>query len=195
MCKSAHTTQRVLHLIQIIASQCNLKLNLGKCELLITHPPSHAPHDVYFHQPTDSTGQPTAPPTKLKVKTHAKYLGVLITPHADMDKDITARINRGRSGYKKLHRFWSHTNIPTGWKLQVFKMCFIPMLTYGMKSAALKVDHLHRLGSFQANCIRKILHIKAICYTKVLDPSQPTTTNQEVMSQVQMPTISQTMQS
>jgi len=195
MCKTAATTQRILHLIQVIASQYNLKLNLGKCELLRTRPTNYAPNDVYFHSPPPANGSPPTPPTKVKVKTHAKYLGVLITPRGDMDRDLTARINRGRSGYKKLHKFWSHTDIPTGWKLQVFKMCFIPMITYGMESAALTDKQLHRLDSFQANCIRKILHIKATYYTEVLNPSHPTTTNLEVMSKVQMPTISQTIHS
>ena len=64
-----------------------------------------------------------------------------------------------------------------------------------METAALTEDHLHRLDAFQANCIRKIPHIKATYYTKVLDPTQPTVTNQEVMSRVHMPTVSQTIHS
>ena len=69
-----------------------------------------------------------------------------------MDRDVSARIARRRAGYKKLHKFWSHSDISKQWKLQVFKTCFVPMLTYGMESAALTADNLHRLDAFQANC-------------------------------------------
>ena len=63
------------------------------------------------------------------------------------------------------------------------------MLTYGMESACLTQHNFHRLDAFQAQCLRKILNIKATYYTEVLDPTAPTVTNSQVIQQANMPTI------
>jgi len=200
LAKSAATTQRILHLIQDTAAQYNLKLNMGKCELLRTN----ASNPVYFKtvlSPHTLTG--TTPPKQVQAKHQAKYLGVIITPQSKHpqtgkyqgyhDKDITARLQKGRDGFKKLHKFWRHTNIPQSWKMQVFRTVFVPMLTYGMESACLTQHNFNRLDAFQAQSLRKILNIKATYYTEVLDPTATTVHNSTVIQLAKMPTISQTI--
>ena len=62
-----------------------------------------------------------------------------------------------------------------------------------MESACLSQHNFHRLDAFQAQCLRKILNIKATYFTEVLDPSTQTITNTQVIQQSKMPTISQTI--
>ena len=56
------------------------------------------------------------------------------------------------------------------------------MLTYGMESATLTALFLAKLDGFHAQCIRKILNIKATYFTEVFDPSYATYNNNEVLT-------------
>ena len=125
--------------------------------------------------------------TSTKNPAHKHYVSL-------MDADITARIQKGRSGFKQLHKFWRHTNISTAWKLKVFNTVFVPMLTYSMESAALTEKNLHRLDAFQAQCLRKILNHKATYYTTVLNPTATTYHNTDIIKEANTPTISQHIQ-
>ena len=118
---------------------------------------------------------------KVKVKPSAKYLGVYLTPKGNNSTDIAQRIHRGRAGFEKLHKFWRHSNITQAWKMQVFNQVFIPMLTYGTESAYISPSDMQKLDAFQAQCLRKILNKKSTYFTKVLDPTQTTFTNQHII--------------
>ena len=63
------------------------------------------------------------------------------------------------------------------------------MLVYGMESAALTQADLHRLESFHSKALRKMHRIPATFYTKVLDSSQPTTSNQQLRQQASQPPL------
>ena len=107
--------------------------------------------------------------------------------------DIICRIGKARTAFNKLQTFWKHTDINIPWKLKVYKSTFIPMLTYGMDSATLTQPQVKRLEAFHAQCIRKILTHKATYYTKVLDESQPTVTNLQVLTEAKVPRITNTI--
>ena len=130
---------------------------------------------------------------KVKVKTSAKYLGVYLTRKGSTSTDITQRIHRGRSGFEKLHKFWRHSNITKTWKLQVFNTVFVPMFTYSTESAFIEHTDMQKLDAFQEQCLHKILNEKSTCYTKVLDPSQPTLSNNQIMQLSQQIPISQSI--
>ena len=68
------------------------------------------------------------------------------------------------------------------------------MLTYGMESAALTDISKTQLDAFQAECLRKIHNIKSTYFTKIINPTAHTTTNEEVMKMAKQHTISQIIQ-
>ena len=138
----------------------------------------HSTHSIQF---TDNSTVPH--------HHRAKYLGVILRDDCSTFADINARIGKVRAGFKKLQQFWRHTNITQHFKLKIYKATFIPMLTYGLESAAITQSQFNRLNAIHSNCIRKILNIKATYYTEVLDPSQPTYTNTQVLQQAHMPTL------
>ena len=119
----------------------------------------------------------------------AKYLGVILRDDCSSLTDINARIGKVRAGFKKLQQFWRHTNITQHFKLKIYKATFIPMLTYGLESAAITQSQFNRLNAVHSNCIRKILGIKATYYTEVLDPTQTTYNNSTVLQLANMPTL------
>ena len=114
---------------------------------------------------------------------------MLIHENTSTHNDIRARIAKGRSGFKTLQSFWKNSNITAQWKLKVFKMCFVPMLTYGMESASITPSDHRALIGFQAQCIRSIYGIKSTYYTKVLNPQATAYTHMQVIQQAKMPTI------
>ena len=118
----------------------------------------------------------------------------MVTSDGSNHTDVRARINRGRAGFAKLHKFWRHTDISTAWKQRVFNAVFLPMLTYGMESACLTQASLQSLDAFQAQRMRYIHNIKSTYYTKVLNPTTTTHSNAQVLHIAKTPTISQHIQ-
>ena len=119
--------------------------------------------------------------------------GVFITEDTGLHDDIRARIAKGKAGFAALHRFLKNSNINTQWKLKVFRMCFMPMLTYGMESAAIAPQDHRALLHFQAQSLRTIQRIKSTYYTEVLNPTATTFTHFQVIQQAKMPTITATI--
>ena len=106
--KSSDTVQRALHYIQTTAAQHNLKLNLGKCELVRMN----ADTDIKFKDtsplPPQSTPQQRKQHQKqltVKVKTQVRYLGVFIRQDCSTHTDIVTRIGKARAAFNKLHLF------------------------------------------------------------------------------------------
>ena len=71
----------------------------------------------------------------------------------------------------------------------MYNAVFIPMLTYGMESASLSQHDLHRLEAFHSKALRKMRRIPATFYTRILEPTQPTTTNQQLREQTSQPPL------
>ena len=63
------------------------------------------------------------------------------------------------------------------------------MLTYVMESASLSQHDLHRLEAFHSKALRKMHRIPATFYTKISEPTQPTTTNQQLREQTSQPPL------
>jgi hypothetical protein len=93
--RTAERCQEILGLIQSTAKHYNLKLNLGKCELIR----KNANADVHFHPNHSNIDPKTNKPPKVKVKKQAKYLGVLITEDTSTHNDIRARIAKAKAGF------------------------------------------------------------------------------------------------
>ena len=63
----------------------------------------------------------------------------------------------------------------------------VPMMVYGMESAALTRQDFHRIEAFHAQSLRKIHLIPSTYYTKGLVPDISTTTNQQLREQTSQP--------
>ena len=99
------------------------------------------------------------------------------------------RVAKARKHFNTLHHFWRHSGLPVHWKLRIYNAVFIPMLTHGMESASLSQHDLHRLEAFHSKALRKMHRIPATFYTKILEPTQPTTTNQQLREQTSQPPL------
>ena len=176
--RSARIAEILLHSIETCAERYNLKLNTGKCEVI----KMFASTDVHFRN-----GQPL----KVVGPQGARYLGAQITPDGRSHREVGIRIGKATAGFKAVSAFWRNTNISTGWKLRIYKMTFLPMLLYGLESAPLTASDLHRLNLFHHRSLRRVLNIKSTYYTKILDPTKYTHTNEEVRNLAQIDTITE----
>ena len=167
--------EQLLGVVESTAAHSNLTLNWGKCLLLIS--PASRNH-VY-----NATGG------MVKETEHAKYLGVILSRNGTARKDVNERLAKARKHFSTLHHFWRHSGLPVHWKLRIYNAVFIPMLTYGMESASLSQHDLHRLEAFHSKALRKMHRIPATFYTKILEPTQPTTTNQQLREQTSQPPL------
>ncbi|CAE7374522.1 jockey\pol [Symbiodinium natans] len=172
---TAHRAEQLLHILQRIAAHSNLHLNLKKC-VLLRSPTSQ--NTVHFHN-----GAP------LTIEQHAKYLGITISSDGSSHKDVLTRVAKARKHFNSLHQFWRNTDLTLKWKLRIYNAVFIPLVTYGLESAALTKGDLNRLEAFHSQSLRKILHFKSTYYTEVLNPTARTYTNQEVRTLTSQPPL------
>ena len=157
------------------AAHSNFTLNWDKCLLL----KSHASRNHVYN----------AEGGMVKETAHAKYLGVILSSNGTARKDVNERLAKARKHFSTLHHFWRHSGLPAHWRLRIYNAVFIPMLTYGMGSASLSQHDLHRLEAFHSKGLGKMHRIPPTFYTKILEPTQPTTTNQQLREQTSQPPL------
>ena len=172
---TAHRAELLLHTLQKVASHSNLHLNLKKC-VLLRSPTSQ--NTVHF-----TNGTP------LTIELHAKYLGVTLSSDGSSHRDVLTRLAKARKHFNSLHQFWRNTDLTLKWKIRIYNAVFIPLVTYGLESAALTKGDFDRLEAFHSQSLRKILHFKSTYYTEVLNPTARTYTNQEVRALTSQPPI------
>ena len=119
-----------------------------------------------------------------RVVTHATHLGVILRSDSASKTDVTTRLAKARKHFKTLHQFWRHTGLRVRWKLRIYNEVFVPMLAYGMESAAITTADLHRLEALHSQSLRKTQRIPSTYCTKILtdNPQQLTVTNTGVRS-------------
>ena len=118
---------------------------------------------------------------EIKEVEHAKYLG--LSRNGSSRKDVTERLAKARKHFNTFYHFGGTQGF------RIYNAVFVPMLVYGMESAALTQADLHSLESFHSKALRKMHRIPATLYTKVLDPSHPTTSNNQLRRQTSQPPL------
>ena len=120
---TAQRAEQLLHILQRVAAHSSLHLNLKKC-VLLRSPTSQ--NTVHF-----TNGTP------LTIEQHAKYLKITLSSDGTTHKDIVTRVAKARKHFHALHQFWRNTDLTLKWKLRIYNAVFIPLVTYGLESAAL----------------------------------------------------------
>ena len=89
----------------------------------------------------------------------------------------------------QLTKFWAHANISRRWKLKVYRMMIVPILTYGLYLESLNPAQLAKLEGHHIKFVRRVMGIKTTYYTEVVNPAATTVTNKEVLERARMYTI------
>ena len=64
---------------------------------------------------------------------------------------------QARKHFHSLDQFWRNTDLTLKWKLRIYNAVFIPLVTYGLESAALTKGDFDRLEAFHSQSLWKIL--------------------------------------
>ena len=89
--------------------------------------------------------------------TEAKYLGAVISSSHDLRKEISNKISGCFATLNKLNFFWSKSNCPTKFKINVYDAVIRAKLVYGIDLVCLPKCLQQQLNTFQLKGLRKIL--------------------------------------
>ena len=89
--------------------------------------------------------------------TEAKYLGAVISSSHDLRKEISNKISGCFATLNKLNFFWSKSNCPTKFKINVYDAVIRAKLVYGLDVVCLPKYLQQQLNTFQLKGLRKIL--------------------------------------
>ena len=113
----------------------------------------------------------------------AVYLGGLLHINADSKPEVTRRLGEARGVFRALTKCWNHAGISKSRKLCLFDAIVVPKLLYNLESLWLLQADRHRLDSFQASCLRKILGIQHSYYSRVSNATVLTTARADRLSE------------
>ncbi|CAH2229000.1 jg14622 [Pararge aegeria aegeria] len=88
------------------------------------------------------------------------YLGQIISPNMQMDKELQRRVNNSWARYWSLKEVLKSKDIPMPTKSKVYNMCILPILTYGCQTWGLTKAHQQKLKVCQHRMERSMLNIK-----------------------------------
>ena len=88
------------------------------------------------------------------------YLGgvVIITQGGGGD-DITCRIGKARTAFRKLNRIWKSSNYSIMTKVHLYNSLVKSVLLYGCETMKMNDGDARKLDTFQFTCMRRIIKI------------------------------------
>ena len=88
------------------------------------------------------------------------HLGCLVEKNCSVDAEVNSHIEKASRVFNLLSRIlWYQKMIRTTTKLHLLKAVILPVLMYGLESAALLSHHVRCLQAFNSRCLRIILGI------------------------------------
>lgn len=97
---------------------------------------------------------------KIEYVDEYSYLGQIISPVDQMQKEIENRINSGWKRFWSLKEVMKNPEIGIKEKRKVFDSCILPCLTYGCQTWALTNNHVRQLKVCQSKMERSMLSVK-----------------------------------
>ena len=94
--------------------------------------------------------------SKVKHADAAPYLGSNISNTRNLKAEVSKKISACFVLLNKLNHFWSKSNCPTKFKLDVFDAVIRSKLVYGLEAVHLSTQLMQTLNTFQLKGLRKI---------------------------------------
>ena len=193
MARTQETMHRLLHLLQHLALQRGLKLNLGKCQLLqihsslpislsITVTSDVACDCIFCHTANAKPLNPAALSAPISVVEAAKYLGAYISKNGSAQPDVNYRCSQASSAFHCLRPAFSHPLISTKRKFQIYSQIVLAILLYGSESQVYTPAQISKLNALHFKALRAILRVNSSYYHRVLHPSDAPCSNEHLLS-------------
>ena len=108
----------------------------------------------------NSDGKPSFPGGEFVTQAQETiYLGSTVSSTHNTRKEVCSKLSSCFAVMNKLNVFWSKSNCPPKFKIQVFDAVVRSKLVYGLEATQLPKYLLNKLDSFQLKGLRKILKL------------------------------------
>ena len=88
-----------------------------------------------------------------------RYLGGVVTTQGGGGDNITCRIGKARTAFRKLNRIWKSSNYSIMTKVHLYNSLVKSVLLYGCETWKMNGD-ARKLDTFQFTCMRRIIKIR-----------------------------------
>ena len=88
------------------------------------------------------------------------YLGGVVTTQGEGGDDITCRIGKARTAFRKLNRIWKSSNYSIMTKVHLYNSLMKSVLLYGCETWKMNEEDARKLDTFQFTCMRRIIKIR-----------------------------------
>ena len=109
-----------------------------------------------------------------------KYLGVYLDASSSSAKEVSYRLQQAGNAFRLLSSVLRQRTVSTKWRLQMHRRVLISILTYALNTATLDDTSLRRLDAFHFKVLRSIAGAKHTYFSKILSPSSPVVTMQDL---------------
>ena len=96
-----------------------------------------------------------------------QYLGTVLTEDGQVSSELSRRIGQAKGEFTSLCKVWNHSSLSVRRKLHIFQSLVLSKLLYGIAACCFTVAQLRRVNGFQAKCLRQILGISHVFYSRV----------------------------
>ena len=117
--------------------------------------------------------------TAFRVEQSAMYLGVRMSYRNFEDLTIQARMNAGRTAFRRLRQWLTNRQFSIHHRIKLWRCCIQPIMTYGILTTGLTSNGLHKIQSLMYQMLRQTIGDHAYVTRR---------THQEALYQVGCPT-------
>ena len=159
-----------LHMEAIAAAgkQYGLEYNWAKLEVL----------------PINTSGMIETPGgDTVTIKESITYLGSALSNDGRICTEVSRRLGAAKCTFGCLQRVWNNSTLGTQRKIQVLTACVYTKLLYGLTVVCLTKADKKRIDGFQARCLRRILRIPPVYYSRISNTTVLERARQKPLSQ------------
>ena len=172
MARTGQTANRMLHVLQEVASAAGLVLHPAKTFHLAVNSewpiiPAMAEVGERCHCRFCDESQTCPHVCPLQQVEELEYLGTITTPKGDADPNLRNRLRLGRLAFAKLKPFFRLSGVPLSVKLQVYTAIFQAVVVYSLESEALSPSQYMRLDTLGMKVLRSILKLPSAYYSHI----------------------------
>ena len=88
------------------------------------------------------------------------YLGGVVTSKGGCDEDISNRLCKAKTQFRRLRKIWSSSNFSIRTKIKLFNSLVMSVLTYGSETWKTTEGDKKKLDTFQNRCLRQLLRVR-----------------------------------
>ena len=167
----------MLSVFEKVSQRWGLELNVQKTKILSTQSDLHEDEQVAFvdmFSEDDSDACLYTPDKPVMLSRGGQdmevesvdrfvYLGSTVSSDDDLNREISYRISRAGHAFSKLRGpLWCRHDIHLRIKTAVYKAIVIPTLLYASETWPITQQQIHRLETFQMQCLRTMLGVSRL---------------------------------